>query len=215
MTKLDPHLAIVNRTQHFDPKILKNLEFEPIEDEDGKTYIEKDTLKAFEKLQEHLHDKYGMFLSLTSAGRTIETQKKVMEEMIAKRGEKALATTAKPGESEHHTGLALDVMPHEKFADQLINLAHLLPKTLGNKFIAFIKKVLYANLHTSLEEFGFIYRYQEDKKDITGFPDERWHIRYVGPKHAKEINTRNMCLEEYVELLKQNANNLETEHQDD
>lgn len=208
MTNIDPHLMVVNKTQHFKPQMLEKLEFEPIDDEDGKTYIEKDTLKAFEDLQEYLHDKYDMFLSLTSAGRTPETQQKVLEEQIAQRGEKALETTAKPGESEHHTGLALDVIPHSKFADQLINLAQKVPKKIRGKSIAPIKNILYANLHKSLEQFGFILRYTKDKQEITGYPAERWHIRYVGKEYAKEMNQKNMCLEEYVEFIKANNANL-------
>ncbi len=204
MKNLDPYLTVVNKQEHFNKEILKDLSFEKINDEDGETYIEKNTLKAFEELQEYLHNKYGMFLSLTSAGRTLETQQKVLEAQVALRGEKALETTAKPGESEHHTGLALDVMPHQKLADKYIDIAQKLPRVIRGKSTAPVKNILYANLHKSLEQFGFIYRYQEAKKDITGYPDERWHIRYVGKENAKEINKRNMCLEEYVEFIKAN-----------
>lgn len=211
MTNLDPHLMVVNKTQHFNPKMLENLKFEQIEDEDGKTYIEKDTLKAFEELQDYLHNKYDMFLSLTSAGRTIETQQKVLEEMIAIKGQKALETTAKPGESEHHTGLALDVIPHTKLSDALIKSAQIMPKKIRAKSIAPIKNILYANLHASLEQFGFVLRYTNDKQEITGYPAERWHIRYVGKENAKEMNKRNMCLEEYAQFLKENSANLAVE----
>ena len=63
------------------------------------------------------------------------------------------------------------------------------------------KDLMYANLHASLEQFGFILRYTKDKQETTGFKPERWHIRYVGLENAKAMNEKGMCLEEYVEYL--------------
>ena len=45
-------------------------------------------------------------------------------------------------------------------------------------------------------------RYAEDKQDLTGVIYEPWHWRFVGIKHAKEMNRLGMCLEEYIEYLK-------------
>ena len=44
-------------------------------------------------------------------------------------------------------------------------------------------------------------RYQKDKEDITGFLAEAWHIRYVGKEHSAVMRDRNLCLEEYLDLL--------------
>ena len=52
------------------------------------------------------------------------------------------------------------------------------------------------------ENYGFILRYPENKKELTGVSYEPWHWRYVGVEHAKKINELEMCLEEYVEYLK-------------
>lgn len=204
MENIDPYLTVVNKQKHFNKKILEELSFEKITDEDGETYIEKNTLQAFKDLQKHLQHEYGMFLSLTSAGRKLKTQRKVLKEQVKLYGKTtALAITAKPGESEHHTGLALDVIPHSK--KEIGN------EEIGDEEIAAIKNKLYADLHKSLEQFGFILRYTKDKQEITGYPAERWHIRYVGKEHAKEMNQRNMCLEEYVEFIKANNANLAIE----
>ena len=61
----------------------------------------------------------------------------------------------------------------------------------------------YLWLQEHAEEYGFVLRYPEGKSDITKIIYEPWHFRYVGPEHAKEMNRLGMCLEEYVEYLKE------------
>ena len=51
------------------------------------------------------------------------------------------------------------------------------------------------------EKYGFILRYGKDKIDITGIMYEPWHFRYIGVENAKIINSKNMCLEEYIAYL--------------
>ncbi len=88
-----------------------------------------------------------------------------------------------PGTSEHNLGLAVDIVSldyqilDEKQAD-----------TLEIKWLV---------EHCS--EYGFIFRYPEDKVHITGIIFEPWHFRYVGGvSAAKEIMENNLCLEEYL-----------------
>ena len=52
----------------------------------------------------------------------------------------------------------------------------------------------------------FYYMGMERISAETGYPAERWHIRYVGKENAKAMNNANMCLEEYVEFLRENEN---------
>lgn len=93
-----------------------------------------------------------------------------------------LASTivAKPGTSEHHTGLAVDFNGAK---DEFCNTPQ------------------YKWLSENCHKYGFVVRYQSDKKHITGIIYEPWHFRYVGKKHASIMKKRNMCLEEYVEEL--------------
>ena len=56
-------------------------------------------------------------------------------------------------------------------------------------------------------KYGFILRYPEDKKEITGINSEPWHYRYVGTKAAREIYTLGICLEEYLELFDETYTN--------
>lgn len=87
---------------------------------------------------------------------------------------------AKPGCSEHHTGLAFDVtVPGQSF-----------PLTEQCKWLA-----------AHCWEYGFVVRYTEDKEAITGINAEQWHIRYVGQPHAQIMHEKNWCLEEYIAAL--------------
>ena len=50
-----------------------------------------------------------------------------------------------------------------------------------------------------MSDYGFILRYPREKENITGYSYEPWHLRYVGALVAKEINSSNLTLEEYLE----------------
>ena len=89
----------------------------------------------------------------------------------------------KPGTSEHNLGLAVD---------------------FNNVDYNFEKSKEYKSLTENAENYGFILRYPREKKDITKVDCEPWHWRHVGEEHAKKMNELHMCLEEYVEYLKQN-----------
>ena len=58
-------------------------------------------------------------------------------------------------------------------------------------------------------KYGFILRYPTNKKDITGVNYEPWHYRYVGKENALQIKKLNVCLEEYIEILKESLNKTE------
>ena len=91
--------------------------------------------------------------------------------------------SAKPGTSEHQTGLCCD-MHNLPSADQ-----------------RFAKQDAYKWLLENCYKFGFILRFPEDKEDITGYSFEPWHYRFVGRYHASEMHRVGMCLEEYVAYL--------------
>ena len=89
----------------------------------------------------------------------------------------AATVVARPGTSEHHTGLAADF---NMASDDFENTA------------------MYEWMQKHAAEYGFIMRYPADKTDITGVIYESWHYRFVGINAAKEMNSLGMCLEEYV-----------------
>ena len=90
------------------------------------------------------------------------------------------------GASEHHTGLAVDIVGknHQGL----------------DKSQASTKEAIWLNEHAA--EYGFILRFPQDKVEITGISYESWHFRYVGEEAAKFMKENNLCLEEFVELAK-------------
>lgn len=95
--------------------------------------------------------------------------------------EKADTYSARPGNSEHQTGLAIDLANRDVSG-----------KRLNEEDEKWIKENSY--------KYGFILRYTEENKHITRYIAESWHIRYVGKDAAKIIYENNLSLEEYVDL---------------
>ncbi len=91
----------------------------------------------------------------------------------------AAQAVARPGTSEHQTGLAIDF----NIADS-----------------EFEQMPAYGWMKEHAADYGFIMRYPKDKIDITGVMYESWHWRFVGINVAKEINTLGVTLEEYLAL---------------
>ncbi len=101
--------------------------------------------------------------------------------------EEASKVVAVPGSSEHQTGLAADICSE------------------STSIIAdFIKTKQGRWLNENCWKYGFIIRYPEDKTTITGIIYEPWHVRYVGAVHSEFMKKKNICLEEYVEYIKNN-----------
>lgn len=91
-----------------------------------------------------------------------------------------------PGESEHELGLSVDIVGK---GHQSLDSAQ-----AETKEAAWLKE--------NCAEYGFILRYPEDKQELTKIGFESWHFRYVGVEAASYIMENNLCLEEFVELVK-------------
>ena len=89
----------------------------------------------------------------------------------------------KPGNSEHQTGLALDIVD---ISYQQLDEAQ--AETPVQRW-----------LMEHCWEYGFILRYPKEKEEVTGVNYEPWHYRYVGREAAKEMVESGICLEEYLE----------------
>ena len=136
-----------------------------------------DTRAAFEALRERVEKETGERLLILSAYRTVDEQR---EELDA--GGEAIA--ARPGESEHEIGLALDICI----------------RGLGGK--SFLKSRAGRLVNRTCAEEGFVIRYPIGKADVTGFDYEPWHLRYVGAPHAQIMERSRLTLEEYLGLLR-------------
>lgn len=170
-----------------------------IEDRDGVTYINgilianktyslpkdygngltTETNNAFLKMQAAAKEE-GLNLWIRSGFRSYQDQVVVYNGWVQRDG-KAVADTysARPGYSEHQTGLAMDI------------------NSISNSFA---NTEEYRWLQENAYKYGFIMRYLEGKESVTGYIYEPWHYRYVGVELAKELynNGNWITLEEYL-----------------
>jgi zinc D-Ala-D-Ala carboxypeptidase len=149
-----------------------------------KKLMRAEAAKALETLFEQAA-KEQIKLAGVSAYRSYTSQRSIYANNVKTQGEQTASKySAKPGQSEHQTGLAIDVSSASaKFA-----LEESFGATTEGKWLA-------ANAH----KFGYILRYPKGKESITGYNYEPWHIRYVGVELAKEIKERGITLEEYFQ----------------
>jgi D-alanyl-D-alanine carboxypeptidase len=119
----------------------------------------------------------GLNIYLSSGFRSYDYQAQIYNNYCARDGQAAADTySARPGYSEHQTGLAIDV------------------NQIDDSFIGTPEAIW---LENHCHEFGFILRYPQGKQDITGYQYESWHIRYVGTDLATQIHASGLTLEEY------------------
>lgn len=128
--------------------------------------------------------KDGIELAAWSGYRSYKTQQAAYNQW-----KKNDSISARPGHSEHQTGLAMDVIAKKDLKKNTSPLTQSFGKTKEGKWIA-------ANAY----KYGFIIRYPKGKEKITGYSYEPWHIRYVGEKVATKLYENNWTLEEaYIE----------------
>ena len=135
----------------------------------------------------------GLEPLICSSYRTWEKQTRLFENKVARfaagglspeaaRAE-AARVVAVPGTSEHHLGLAVDIVDS---AYQLLDDAQADTP---------VQQWLMAHAW----EYGFVLRYPREKEDVTGIVWEPWHYRYVGKEAAEEMTAQQLCLEEYLD----------------
>ncbi|MBO4107226.1 LD-carboxypeptidase LdcB/DacB [Streptococcus suis] len=134
-------------------------------------------LAAFQQLLAAMQEK-GFSISTNYSGfRSYETQAGLYQSYVNNDGQAAADTySARPGYSEHQTGLAFDIMDAS---------GNLLTEPSAANWVA-------NNAHY----YGFIVRYLPGKESITGYIAESWHVRYIG-QEASDIYQSGLTLEEY------------------
>ena len=180
----DPNdlLVLVNKFNYL-PKDYKPSDLVYIDGAYGNKVPIRSVLKDdFLALQTAAKNEIGVKIMPTTAFRDQNFQKTLYDKYVKKDGVKAADTySARPGYSEHQTGLAID----------LKNIA--LKKTR-------LSDENYKWLEENAHKYGFIVRFPKEKEQITGYKFENWHIRYVGKEVAKYIMTNKLTLEEYIDL---------------
>ncbi len=158
---------------------------------------EKDGILYKNKVVSGGYDHYYV-LSVTSAYRSYNSQNYLYESAVKAKmdagmtraeAEKAVTTTAKPGASEHQTGLCAD-MHNFATANSQNGMREEFAASKAGQWLL-----------QNCYKFGFVLRYPADKTEQTGIGYESWHFRYVGRFHATRMQELGMCLEEYCTYL--------------
>ena len=153
--------------------------------EDYAPGIDPKAQAAFDEMESAAADD-GISLWIRSGYRSYSYQKQLYENYAAKDGYAEADTySARPGHSEHQTGLAFD----------LNSLSTSFGETAEGKWLA-----------ENCWKYGFIIRYPQGKEDITGYQYEPWHVRYLGKDAAKDVYDSGLTLEEYLGIKSEYKN---------
>lgn len=184
-------LVLVNKSHALpndyvpDDLIAPNVRF-PFTQDIPKRYMREEAAHALEDLFK-ASDKAGLELFAQSGYRSFNRQESLFAAYVERDGEEAANKySARPGESEHQTGLTMDVTS----PDINFNLNTNFAETDEGKWVK-----------SHAHEYGFIIRYPKDKVDITKYQYEPWHLRYVGKEVATVIYKRGITLEKYLGAL--------------
>ncbi len=187
----DWELLLVNKNH----KIPEGYSVELEEVEDGHQ-VDK---RIAESLKQMLADarKEGLSPLICSSYRTNAKQQKLYNNKVKEykrwgcsseeAEELASYWVAIPGTGEHETGLAVDIVSRDyQILDEKQEQTDVQRWLIDNSY-----------------KYGFALRYPTDQKEITMINYEPWHYRYVGVDNATYMKEHDMCLEEYIEYLKQ------------
>lgn len=189
------YLVLVNKTTKVDASLVPN-DLTDVADtrKDGRAtqrmreYAEKSLEAMFIEMRSAGYTD----VSVTSAYRSYEYQEQLYnsytdtemsrDSTLTREQAQAIVSTysARPGESEHQTGLSCDL------------------HNLSQASTEFKDQPVYGWLSENAWKFGFILRFPEDKTEITGYSFEPWHYRFVGRRVAWQIKNAGQCLEEYL-----------------
>ncbi|MCC9176116.1 D-alanyl-D-alanine carboxypeptidase family protein [Arthrobacter sp. zg-Y750] len=174
--------AVVNKQRPFGPADYAPADLVPA----GGSTLRAEAADAFSRMQADAAAA-GVDLALVSAYRSYSAQSAVYDSYVARYGvEAADRISARPGHSEHQSGLAADVGA----ADGSCQLQACFAQTPAGQWVE-------ANAH----RFGFIVRYPEGAEPVTGYAYEPWHLRYVGDSMAAGLRASGAgTLETYLGL---------------
>ena len=189
-TNLNTNYLLVNKFNYLDSNYIPN-NLELLDNSYAKSgiYLVKEAKNELEKMIMKARED-GMNIRVISAYRAYSYQDKLYNNYVKNDGvEMADTYSARPGYSEHQTGLVVDVT--RAFDD----------------FNNFENTDEYNWMLENASNYGFILRYPKDKEDITTYSFEAWHYRYVGVELAQKIKASNLTFDEYyVRYLESDKN---------
>lgn len=150
--------------------------------------IERDAANVLQFILQEISG--GNAIVPVSGFRSAKEQTALWEDSLAENGEAFTRKyVARPNHSEHQTGLAIDLGLNQE------NIDFICPE--------FPYEGICQAFREAAPNYGFIERYGKGKEPITGISHEPWHFRYVGFPHSKIMTERGLCLEEYMEFMRQ------------
>ncbi|MEW4371248.1 M15 family metallopeptidase [Paenibacillus kandeliae] len=149
-----------------------------------KSHMRKKAAEALEQLFAAAK-KEGLDLRAVSGYRSYKRQVSIYNNNVATKGKEYTdRVSAKPGTSEHQTGLAIDVSGP--------GIGYGLEQSFGSTAEGkWLKK--------NAPDYGFVIRYTENGESKTGYTWEPWHIRYIGKDLAEDVTAKGLTLEEYFD----------------
>lgn len=143
--------------------------------------IRKEALDQFIKMWEACKEETGIYLIIVSAYRDYESQDSVYRGYENKNGTKyADSIAARPGFSEHQTGLSLDIYSKDNTDSKTFKDSKAYEWLVNNSY-----------------KYGFILRYPDKMSKITGYNYESWHYRYLGVDLATKVYKEGITYDEY------------------
>lgn len=182
----DNILVIVNKYYYLDENYRPNdlitlSNFSTLSGREGTIYGREEAVNAFEKMNQAMQEQIGKHVEVSTAFRDYAFQNQLYTSYVNESGiEEADKVSARPGHSEHQTGLTFDCRADNGSLEE------------------FYSSQQYQWLQSNAYKYGFIQRYKNNIIDITGYNTEEWHYRYVGVEAATAIYEQNISLEEYV-----------------
>ncbi len=176
---------LVNKTYYlpstYEPAVLNELSIRYASD--GIT-LDAGAAEGLEALCEGGRE-LGLVLYATSGYRPYETQESLYTRYVSANGEaEADRFSARPGHSEHQTGLAVDLAAGGE----------------SRNISSFSDTLEFNWVIENAASYGWILRYPEGKETITGYKYESWHYRYVGTELAQKIVASGLTYDEYYLL---------------
>lgn len=142
--------------------------------------LREEAATAFKKMRSDASGK-GLKIRAVSGYRTVEYQRGLYNRYLSSDSQENVDRySARPGYSEHHTGLAVDIFGSRDGLRQFVNTPEF-PWVRDNCY-----------------KYGFIIRYLEETEEITGYESEPWHLRYVGVDVSTDMKNKGInSFEEY------------------
>ncbi len=188
--RLSGNLILVNKENELDPEYspsdLTDIIYYAKDRSSKGRFMRQEAAGAFHALSEEAALE-GYEIVVTTAYRSYEFQSNLYYGYVNSKGQAwADKYSAKPGTSEHQTGLAADCSSP--------SVGYQLSSAFGDT-----EEGIWLKNHCN--EFGFIIRYPQGKEEITGYNYEPWHIRYVGIKAASIMKEKNWTFEEFINFI--------------